>query len=68
MDSWEKRYADAQRHVDTARRAIDHQRSIIASQKALRLNSQASEDLLTAIEQSQQILESNLARIRKERE
>jgi hypothetical protein len=68
MDTWEKRHAVAQRHVDTARRAIDHQRAIIANQKVRRLNSDASQDLLAAIEQSQQILESNLIRIRKELE
>jgi hypothetical protein len=43
------------------RRAIDHQRSIIAHQKARRLNTEASEDLLAAIEQSQRIFERNLA-------
>jgi hypothetical protein len=68
MDSRDKRHAIAQRHVDTARRAIEHQRSIIARQKALSLNSEASEDLLAAIEQSQKIFESNLARISNERE
>jgi hypothetical protein len=68
MDTWEKRHAVAQRHVDTGRRAIDHQRSIIASQKAHRLNSQASQDLLAAMEQSQKIFESNLARLLGERE
>jgi hypothetical protein len=68
MDTWEKRHAAAQRHVDTGRRAIDHQRSIIGSQTALRLNSQASRDLLAAIERSQQIFESTLARLQAERE
>jgi hypothetical protein len=67
MDNWEKRHAIAERHVDTGRRAIDHQRSIIASQKALRLNSRASEELLSAIERSQEIFESNLARLLGER-
>ena len=68
MDTWEKRHAVAQRHVDTGRCAIDHQRSIIASQKAHRLNSEASQVLLAAIEQSQKIFESNLARLLMERE
>jgi hypothetical protein len=68
VDTWEKRHAVAQRHVDTGRRAIDHQRSIIASQKAHRLNSEASEALLAAIEQSQKIFESNLARLLGESE
>jgi hypothetical protein len=68
VDTWEKRHAVAQRHVDTGRRAIDHQRSIIASQKAHRLNSEASQDLLAAIEQSQKIFESNLARLLGESE
>jgi hypothetical protein len=68
MDTWEKRHAAAQRYVDTARRAIDHQRSIIASQTALRLNSQASHDLLAVIERSQEIFESTLARLQAERE
>jgi hypothetical protein len=67
MDTWEKRHAAAQRHVDTGRRAIDHQRSIIASLKAQRLDSKASQDLLAAIEQSQRIFESNLARVLAER-
>ncbi len=68
MDTWEKRHAVAQRHVDTGRRAIEQQRSIIASQKAHRLNSEASQALLAAIEQSQKIFESNLARLLGERE
>jgi hypothetical protein len=68
MDTWDKRRAVAQRHVDTGRRAIDHQRSVIASQKAHRLNSEASNDLLTAMEQSQKIFEGNLARLLEERE
>jgi hypothetical protein len=68
MDTWEKRLAAAERHVTDGRRAIDHQRSVIAGQKALRLNTQASEDLLAAIERSQEIFEGNLARIRLERE
>jgi hypothetical protein len=68
MRTWEERYADAQRHVADGRRAIDHQRSVISNQKALRLNPQASEDLLAAIERSQEIFEGNLARIRKESE
>jgi hypothetical protein len=68
MDTWEKRHAAAEGHVAGVRRAIDHQRSIIAKQKALRLNTQASEDLLAQFERSQEIFESDLARIRKERE
>jgi hypothetical protein len=68
MDTLEERQAVAQRHVDTGRRSIDHQRSIIASQKAHRLNSEASQSLLAAIEQSQKIFESNLARLLGERE
>jgi hypothetical protein len=68
MDTWEKRHDAAQRYVDTARRAIDHQRSIIASQTALRLNSQASHDLLPVIERAQEIFESTLARLQAERE
>jgi hypothetical protein len=38
MDTWEKRHAVAERHVTDGRKAIDHQRSIIARQKALRVN------------------------------
>lgn len=68
MDTWEKRHAVAQGHVDTGRRAIDHQRSIIASQTTHRLNSQASRDLLAAIERSQEIFEGTLARLLAERE
>jgi hypothetical protein len=67
MDTWEKRHASAQHHVAVGRSAIDRQRSIIAGQKALRLNTQASEDLLTAIERSQEIFEGNLVRILQER-
>jgi hypothetical protein len=67
MDTWGKRHAVAQRHVGTARRAIDHQRSVIASHKAHRLNSEASQDLLAAMEQSQKIFEGNLARLLEER-
>jgi hypothetical protein len=68
MDTWTKRHAVAQRDLDTARRAIDHQRSIVASQKALRLNTQASQDLLTVMERSQEIFEGNLAGLLRERE
>jgi hypothetical protein len=68
MDTWEKRQAATERHVADGRRAIDHQHSIIAKQKALRLNTQASEDLLAQFERSQEIFESDLARIREERE
>jgi hypothetical protein len=63
MDTWEKRHASAQNHVNVVRSAIDRQRSIVAGQKALRLNTQASEELLAAIEHSQEIFEGNLARI-----
>jgi uncharacterized protein (DUF1778 family) len=52
MDTWEKRHASAQNHVNVVRSAIDRQRSIVAGQKALRLNTQASEELLAAIEHS----------------
>jgi hypothetical protein len=58
----------AERHVAVGRRAIEHQRFIIARQKSLHLNTEASEGLLAAIERSQEILEGNLARIRQERE
>jgi hypothetical protein len=68
MDTWEKRHADAQRHVDDGRRAIEHQRSIVAKQKSLRLNTQVSENRLATFERSQNIFESELARIRHERE
>jgi hypothetical protein len=68
MTTWEERHALAQHHVTYGRRAIDHRRSIIASQKFLRLNTQASEDLLTVIERSQELFDSNLARILQERE
>jgi uncharacterized protein (DUF1778 family) len=67
MSTWEKRHASAQQHVAVGRAAIDHQRSIIARQRALRLNTQASEDLLAAIERSQEIFEGSLARILEER-
>jgi hypothetical protein len=67
MDAWEKRHASAQNHVNVVRSAIDRQRSIVARQKALRLNTQASEELLAAIEHSQEIFEGNLARILQER-
>jgi hypothetical protein len=67
MDAWEKRHAAAERHVTAGRRAIDHQHSIIARQKALRLNTQVSEDLLAQFERSQEIFESDLARILRER-
>jgi hypothetical protein len=68
MKTWEERHALAERHVNDGRRAIDHQHFVIARQKSLRLNTQASEDLLGAIERSQEIFEGNLARIRQERE
>jgi hypothetical protein len=67
MDTLEKRHASAQNHVNVVRSAIDRQRSIVAGQKALRLNTQASEELLAAIEHSQEIFEGNLARILQER-
>jgi hypothetical protein len=68
MKTWEERHANACRHVSDSRRAIDHQRSIIAKQGALRLNTQASEDLLAAFERSQEIFKGNLARVLLERE
>jgi hypothetical protein len=68
MKTWEERCADAQRRVTDGHRAIDHQRSIIASQRALRLNTQASEDLLAAFERSQEIFEEDLARLRQKGE
>jgi hypothetical protein len=68
MDTWTKRHAIAQRHLETARQAIDHQRLIVASQQALRLNTQASQDLLTVMERSQEIFEGNLAGLLRERE
>jgi hypothetical protein len=68
MDTWGERQAIAQRHVDTGSRAIDHQRSISASLKVLRLNSEASQDLLAALEQSQKIFDGNLARLLGERD
>ncbi len=68
METWEDRHANAQRHATNGRRAIDHQRAIIAKQGALRLNTQASEDLLAAFERSQEIFEGNLARVLRERE
>ena len=67
MDTWEKRHALAQHHVNVGRSAIDQQRSIIAKQKSLRLNTQASEDLLAAFERSQEIFEGNLSRVLQER-
>jgi hypothetical protein len=67
MDPWEKRHALAERHVIDGRKAIDQQRSIIARQKALRVNTQASEALLAAFERSQEIFEGNLARLLQER-
>jgi hypothetical protein len=67
MDTWEKRRANAQHQVAVGRSAIDQQRSIIARQRALRLNTQASEDLLAEFERSQGIFESILARILQER-
>ena len=67
MDTWEKRHALAQHHVSVGRSAIDQQRSIIAKQKSLRLNTQASEDLLAAFERSQEIFEGNLSRVLQER-
>jgi hypothetical protein len=67
MDIWEKRHASARHNVTVVRSVIDRQRSIIAGQKALRLSTQASEELLTAIERSQEIFEGNLARILEER-
>jgi hypothetical protein len=67
MDTWEKRHAVAERHVTDGRKAIDHQRSIIARQKALRVNTEASEALLAAFERSQEIFEGNLARLLQER-
>ena len=54
--------------LETARQAIDHQRLIVASQQALRLNTQASQDLLTVMERSQEIFEGNLAGLLRERE
>jgi hypothetical protein len=68
MSTWEQRHANAAHHVAVGRNAIDQQRSIIAKQKTLRLNTQASEELLAAFEQSQDIFEGNLARILRERE
>jgi hypothetical protein len=67
MDTWEKRHATAQRHVTVGRSAIDRQRSIVAGQRAVRLSTQASEELLAAFERSQEIFEGNLARILEER-
>jgi hypothetical protein len=67
MDTWEKRHATAQHHVTVGRSAIDRQRSIVAGQRAVRLSTQASEDLLAAFERSQEIFEGNLARILQER-
>jgi hypothetical protein len=68
MDTRTKRHAVAKRHLETARQAIDHQRSIVASQEALRLNTQASQDLLALMERSQEIFEGNLAGLLRERE
>jgi hypothetical protein len=67
MDAWEKRHGSAQHHVAVGRNAIDRQRSIVAGQKALRLSTRASEELLAAIERSQEIFEGNLARILQQR-
>jgi uncharacterized protein (DUF1778 family) len=66
MKTLEDRHANAQRHVTDGRRAIEHQRSIIAKQRALRLDTQASEDLLAAFERSQEFFEGNLARVVRE--
>ena len=68
MDQWEKRHALARHHVSVGRSAIDRQRSIIAKQKSLRMNTQASEDLLAAFERSQEIFEGNLTRVLQERQ
>jgi hypothetical protein len=67
MDTWEKRHALAQYHVSVGHSAIDQQRSSIAKQKSLRLNTQASEDLLAAFERSQEIFEGNLISVLQER-
>jgi hypothetical protein len=67
MDTWENRRAVAERHVTDGRRAIDQQRSIIARQRVLRVDTQASEALLAAFERSQEIFEGNLARLLQER-
>lgn len=68
MRQWTERHQEAQRHVANGQRIIDRQRAIVERLKALKRDTTTSEGLLAAFECSQAIFESDLARIRLERE
>jgi hypothetical protein len=58
-----ERYAHAERKVAEGQRAIDCQRVLIATRKALGKNPAKSQELLITFEQLQAIFEGDLARI-----
>jgi hypothetical protein len=60
---WLERYLEAHRHAVSGRTVIKRQRGLIARQKAVGRNTEASEDLLASFERTQAIFENDLARI-----
>ncbi len=68
MRAWIERHEEAKRHVADGQRVIDRQRDLIGRQKALGCDTSRSEELLAAFERSQAIFESDLVRIRRERD
>ncbi len=66
--TWTERHDEACRHAANGRQVIDRQRDLIKRQKAFGADTTKSEALLATFEQSQAIFESDVARIRQERE
>jgi hypothetical protein len=67
MRRWTERFEEACRHVTEGRRIVDGQRALIERQKASGHDTNEFEHLLASFESAQQIFESDLARIQKER-
>ncbi len=66
--TWTERHDEARRHAAKGRHVLDRQRDLIRRQKASGADTIRSEALLATFEQSQAIFDSDVARIRQERE
>jgi hypothetical protein len=67
MRTWTDRYEQASRRVSNGRVIVDRQRALIEWQRTLGRDTQEYERLLESFERSQEIFESDLARICDER-